>query len=222
VTEKQLAEIGIRRIRDLAGMEEKFLEKRFGKWGLALAGKAKGADAGGWFDAPIGANEAPKSISHEHTFSEDTKEQGVLEATLLHLTEKVMRRLREHGFYARGVQLKLRLADFSTITRAQTLTDPSDVDRRVGESVLQLFRENWSPGAAIRLLGVQVSQFSDKAPQQNLLTGKEDAKWRKALQAADRLRDKFGEDKMHLGGALRGVYKDRVHEAAPKDPRKKE
>ena len=66
VTEKNLHSIGIRRVGDLSQMGDDDLEARFGKWGLALAGKAQGLDAGGWFDAEIGERTDPKSISHEH------------------------------------------------------------------------------------------------------------------------------------------------------------
>src|SRR5262245_5155028 len=68
VTEKNLHAYGIRKVGDLARLDEKFLEERFGKWGMALAGKSRGLDAGGWFDTEICADEGPKSISHEHTF----------------------------------------------------------------------------------------------------------------------------------------------------------
>ena len=216
VTEKQLAEIGIKRIGDLAALEDGFLMRRFGKWGLALAGKAQGKDAGGWFDSEIGVEEAPKSISHEHTFDVDTRDLELLRATLLRLTEKVMKRLREHGLHARTVQLKLRFEGFETITRAKSLGEATNIDRDVVEAILRLFKENWPTQRAVRLLGVHVSQLTDREPQPNLLSGHDDRKWRGALQAADRLKDKYGEGMMHLGGALRGVYQDRVHEAAPK------
>jgi DNA polymerase-4 len=217
VTEKQLADIGVRRIRDLTALGDAYLEKRFGKWGLALAGKARGEDAGGWFDAAIGAADAPKSISHEHTFSEDSTDAELLEATLVRLTEKVMKRLRDHSLHARTVQLKLRTTGFETITRARTLPAPTAIDRDVVESILALFRENWRGTAQVRLLGVQVSHFEEPAPQVNLITGHEDEKWRKALKASDALKDKFGEGSLHLGRALKGIYRDRVHEAAPKE-----
>ena len=216
VTEKQLAEIGIKRIGDLAALEDGFLMRRFGKWGLALAGKAQGKDAGGWFDSEIGVEEAPKSISHEHTFDVDTRDLELLRATLLRLTEKVMKRLREHGLHARTVQLKLRFEGFETITRAKSLGEATNIDRDVVEAILRLFQENWPTQRAVRLLGVHVSQLTDREPQPNLLSGHDDRKWRGALQAADRLKDKYGEGMLHLGGALRGVYQDRVHEAAPK------
>src|SRR5208337_2574463 len=119
-----------------------FLESRFGKWGLALAGKAQGFDAGGWFDSEIGERGDPKSISHEHTFGVDTKDADQLEATLTHLAEKVGRRLREHGLHARTLQLKLRYSDFSTITRAHTLPKPSQLDIDLIEQSRRLLHAN--------------------------------------------------------------------------------
>lgn len=220
VTEKQLATIGIKRIGDLARLDERFLFDRFGKWGLALAGKAQGKDAGGWFDSEIGAPDDPKSISHEHTFNEDSTDAPLLESTLIHLCEKVMKRLRAHGFLARTAQLKLRFDGFETITRARSLPEATDIDRDIIDAILDLFRSNWPRGRKVRLLGVQVSHFTTTAPQPNLLTGEEDRKWRSALRAADHLKDKFGEGALHLGGALKGRYKDRVHEAAPKPLKK--
>ena len=127
-----------------------------------------------------------------------------------------MKRLREHGLHARTVQLKLRFEGFETITRAKSLGEATNIDRDVVEAILRLFKENWPTQRAVRLLGVHVSQLTDREPQPNLLSGHDDRKWRGALQAADRLKDKYGEGMMHLGGALRGVYQDRVHEAAPK------
>ena len=76
VTEQNLHGLGIRKVGDLARFDEAFLEERFGKWGLALAGKARGEDAGGWFDSEVGADTDPKSISHEHTYNEDTASIG--------------------------------------------------------------------------------------------------------------------------------------------------
>ena len=101
VTEQNLAAIGIRKVGDLAGLDEKFLAERFGQWGLALAGKSRGLDAGGWFDTDVGERVDPKSISHEHTYNVDTSDAEVLEATLLRLSEMVGRRLREHSLFAR-------------------------------------------------------------------------------------------------------------------------
>ncbi|MGH9663890.1 MAG: DNA polymerase IV, partial [Bryobacteraceae bacterium] len=131
VTEQRLHGCGIRKVGDLAQLDEGFLDATFGKWGLALAGKARGLDAGGWFDGEVGDADAPKSISHEHTFNEDTADAAMLEATLARLSEMVGRRLRERGFFMRTVQLKLRYSDFSTFTRARTLDHATQLDTEI-------------------------------------------------------------------------------------------
>src|SRR5436305_8086001 len=95
VMETHLHELGIKKVGDLARLEEAELEERFGKWGLALAGKARGEDAGGWFDSEVGADTDAQSISHEHTYNEDTADPARLESTLMRLSEMVGRRLRE-------------------------------------------------------------------------------------------------------------------------------
>jgi DNA polymerase-4 len=224
VTEKNLQAIGIRRIGDLATLEEADLEARFGKWGLALAGKARGLDAGGWFDAEVGERDEPKSISHEHTFNHDTRDEDQVHATLAHLAEKVGRRLREHGLHARTVQLKLRYSDFSTITRAHSLPAPTQIDIDLVEHSRRLLQANWNRREAIRLIGIHASGFTEEQGQLNLIDGGRAERWRQALEATDKLRDRYGESAVSLGSGLRGKYKERVQEnpaALPgKEPRK--
>ena len=226
VTEKNLHALGIRKIGDLAALDEKSLESRFGKWGLALAGKSHGLDAGGWFDAEIGERNDPKSISHEHTFNEDTKDPAQIESTLVHLAEKVARRLREHRLYARTLQLKLRYTDFSTITRANTFDAPTQLDIDLIEESRKLLYKNWEKGRTVRLLGVHVSGFEQEQGQLSLTDGGRSERWRSALEAADRLRDRFGEAAVALGSGMSGRFKERVHEnpaALPgKEPPRKE
>jgi DNA polymerase-4 len=212
VTEKNLHTMGIRKIGDLANLEETFLQQKFGKWGLALAGKARGLDAGGWFDTDIGENDGPKSISHEHTFSEDTAGLAQIESTLARLSEMVGRRLREHGLHARTIQLKLRYSDFSTITRAHSLSRPTQLDTELFEEVRKLFRDNWKLGAAVRLLGVHASSFGEVSEQMDLLSEGRHDKWERALAAADRLRDRFGESAVSLAASMRGKFRERTHE----------
>ena len=212
VMEKNLHEVGIRRIGDLAAMDETLLESRFGKWGLALAGKSRGLDAGGWFDGEIAERGDPKSVSHEHTFSVDTADAGQLEATLAHLSEKVGRRLRAHSLHARTIQLKLRYSDFTTITRAHTFDGPTQLDIDLIEESRKLLHDNWDRRRTIRLLGVNTSGLAHDAGQIGLLDGGRTERWRKALEAADGLRDRFGESAVALGAGLRGRYKERVQE----------
>src|SRR5579872_485186 len=187
VMESHLHKLGITKVGDLARLEKDELERRFGKWGLALAGKARGEDAGGWFDAEVGERDEAKSISHEHTYNEDTADVNQLEATLMRLCEMVARRLREANVHARTIQLKLRYKDFTTITRAHTLPAATQLDGEIFEQVRALFRKNWKPAAQVRLLGVQASSFEAQAGQINLLENGRQKRWKDALAAADRL-----------------------------------
>jgi DNA polymerase IV len=212
VMEEHLHALGIQKVGDLAKLEEGELEDRFGKWGLALAGKARGEDAGGWFDSEVGADIRAKSISHEHTYNEDTSDASQLEATLMRLCEMVCRRLREANFHARTVQLKLRYKDFTTITRAHTLSAPTQLDTEIFEQIRTLFRKNWKKGMQVRLLGVQASSFTEAADQINLLEGARQQRWKDALAAADKLRDKFGESSVGLASGLPGSFRERTHE----------
>jgi DNA polymerase-4 len=212
VMESHLHALGIKKVGDLARLEESELGERFGKWGLALAGKARGEDAGGWFDTEVGADISAKSISHEHTYNEDTADANQLEATLMRLSEMVGRRLREANFYARTIQLKLRYKDFSTITRAHTLPAATQLDGEIFEQARTLFRRNWKAGREVRLLGVQASSFEAQAEQIDLLEGGQQQRWKNALAAADRLRDKFGESSVKLAGGMRGTFRERTHE----------
>ncbi len=212
VMESNLHALGISKVGDLARLEETELEERFGKWGMALAGKARGEDAGGWFDNAVGADTEAKSISHEHTYNEDSADAAQLESTLMRLCEMVGRRLREGKVHARTIQLKLRYKDFTTITRARTLPAPTQLDTEIFEQVRLLFYKNWKQGVPIRLLGVQASSFTTEADQMSLLEGGRQQRWRDALSAADRLRDKFGESTVTLAAGMKGSFRERTHE----------
>jgi DNA polymerase-4 len=212
VMEQKLDAVGIRRVGDLARLEDGDLERRFGKWGLALAGKARGEDAGGWFDSEVGENEDPKSISHEHTYGEDTADAERLLSTLMRLSEMVGRRLREGGYHARTIQLKLRYTDFTTITRAHSLDEATQLDTEIYEQARGLFLRNWKKGSAVRLLGVQASHFEAGPAQLDLLEPSRQQRWKKALEAADHVRDKFGESSIGLARGLKGGFRERTHE----------
>ena len=211
VTEQSLNSIGIRKIGDLARMEDGFLAAKFGKWGIAMAGKARGEDAGGWFDHDVGFGADAKSISHEHTYGKDTKDVRQIEATLAKLSEMVAMRLRESGFFARTVQLKLRYTDFTTITRAHTLDHGTQLDIELIETSRRLFHDNWN-GKPVRLLGVHAGNLDHEQGQLNLLETDKQERWKKALTAVDRIRDKFGTKSVSVASAMRGEFNERVHE----------
>jgi DNA polymerase-4 len=212
VTEKSLQSRGIRTVGDLAALEETFLREHFGEWGLALAGKSHGLDAGAWFAGEVGESSDPKSISHEVTFNEDTDDVDLLESALARLSEMVGRRLREHSLHARTVQLKLRYSDFTTITRAHSLDHATQLDTEIFREARALFRRNREGKAKVRLLGVHASGLESGEGQLNLLDEPATNRWRKALSAVDQIRDKFGEDSVSLASGMKGRFRERVHE----------
>src|SRR6185369_6376332 len=163
-----------------------------------------------------------KSVSHEHTFNDDTSNQEQLETMLARLSEMVCRRLRENKLHARRVQLKLRYSDFSTITRARTLEHTTQLDSEVYHVIRELFRANWQKGRTIRLLGVQTAMFGEPEPQLMLLEEPQsDERMRKALSTADRLRDKFGESAVSLASGMTAKFRERTHENPAALPGKK-
>lgn len=212
VTEGRLHAAGIRKVSDLAALDEAFLEDHFGKWGLALAGKSQGFDAGGWFDTEVGEGGGPKSISHEHTFSVDTAETGALDAILVRLSEMVARRLRDHRLWARTLQIKLRYSDFSTFTRSRTLDHASQIDAELAAAARGLFHKSWT-GKPIRLLGVYAQSLEATEGQTSLIDEPRAEDWRRTLAAVDKIREKYGQDGIiALAAGMNAGFRQRVHE----------
>jgi DNA polymerase IV len=196
----------------MAKLDDVTLRELFGDWAVALAGKSRGMDAGAWFSGDIGEDEDPKSVGHEHTFNTDTADQAELEGMLARLSQMVCRRLREYGLHARTINLKLRYSDFTTITRAHTLDRSTQIDTEMFEEARALFRKNWRPKATVRLLGVQASSLEHTEGQISLLTDDRHEKWKQALSAADKLRDKFGDGTISLASGLKSNFRERTHE----------
>lgn len=212
VMQAKLRDMGVHTIGQLQALDSQFLAQRFGKWGLALSGKSHGEDAGGWFEGEIGDHDQPKSISHETTFGKDTVDRQLIDATLAKLVQLVSRRLREQHLWSRTIQLKLRYSDFTTLTRARTLDEATQLDKVILETVRDLFAQNWRTARPIRLLGVQAGSLSDPKGQLGLLEADERRKWGRALTAADKLRDRFGEGAVGLAAAMKHGRRERVHE----------
>ena len=213
VARKRLAELGIFKIGHAARAGEEFLQRHLGKQGAALAGKAAGKDAGAWFSPGFSAATAPKSISHETTFRRDTNDLRLVNSTIAKLTQLVTRRLREHGLWARKVQVKIRYSDFTTRTRSVTLDQPTQIDSVILRAARALVARHHSPGRLVRLLGVQVFDLGPRPGSQPLLFGNEEGeRWSRALQAVDAIRDRFGESVVGLAGAIGHGRMEKVHE----------
>jgi DNA polymerase-4 len=198
VTERALRALSIETVEQLAAHSQEKLESVFGQWGTALFRKARGGDA---YEFLIDAE--PKSISHNHTFGEDTSDVAEMESMLSHLSQKACKRLREAGLRSRTLTLTIRYAGFQTYTRSKTVPDPVRLDAHVFAVFLELFREHRDTKRKVRLLGVALSALSHGAEQLDLLEADRRDKLKKLTEATDRLRDKFGFGSVQFGGSLR-------------------
>ena len=179
-----LAELGAATIGDLATIPVDALVRRLGQHGAALHERALGIDP-----APVSGEVAAKSVSHEHTFAVDTADADEIEATLLALAEGVAERLRDGGVRASTVTVKIRDSAFRTVTRQRRLTVPTDLAEPIYRTALELARPEIR-GRRIRLVGVAGSGLEE--PSQLALFAEEDPRRRRAAEATDAIRRRFG------------------------------
>src|SRR3977135_3506768 len=198
VTERALRALGIETVEQIAAVPQEKLEKIFGQWGTALYRKARGGDS---YEFVIDAE--PKSISHNHTFGEDTDDTAALTAMLSHLSQKACKRLREAGLATRTLTLTIRYTGFDTYTRSKTLGEPTQLDADIFTVFQNLFRDHRNHNRKIRLLGVRLSGLTHGAEQLDLLSAERCAKLDKLTRATDHLRDRFGFGSVQFGGSLR-------------------
>src|SRR6267154_632464 len=198
VTERALRALGIETVEQIAAMSQAKLESIFGQWGTALYRKSRGGDS---YEFVIDAE--PKSISHNHTFGEDTGDIEVLSSMLSHLSQKACKRLREAGLATRTLTLTIRYAGFETHTRSKTLGEPTRLDSDIFAVFQELFRAHRNVKRKIRLLGVSLGGLTHGGEQLDLLDAERRAKLEKLTRATDCLRDRFGFGKVQFGGSLR-------------------
>ena len=215
VTEPELGALGIHTIGDLQQWSRDGLKQRFGQYGEWLYVKSRGEDTGAY-----AYQEEPKSISHETTFDVDTGDTDELERTLSYLTQLVARRLRDHGLFARTVGLKLRYADFRTLTRDVTLDEPTHLDSVIYENVSGLFHRARNRRLKVRLVGVRASNLEHSTFQRNLLDAPQRDKLDRVLEAADKMRGRFGFDAVRLATSLGPKERGESRPEAGSPPRK--
>ena len=184
-TAAALAEYSVRTIGDLAVLPSDLIVRRFGKHGASLIERARGIDLD-----PVHDGDPAKSVGHEHTFEVDTTDPEVIERTLLAMAEGVSGRLRSAGVRAGTVAVKIRDSGFRTISRQRTLADPTDLTEPIFTTALELARPEIR-GIKVRLLGVTASNLGER--EQLVLFGTTEPRRRRAVEAADALRRRYGE-----------------------------
>jgi len=194
---EKLRLLGIRKVRDIVAIGDELMEAAFGEIGVALYRKARG-EGGDDIDME---DSRPKSVGHETTFDEDSNDINFLESNLSYLSEKVGKRLRRKGLKGSTVTLKLRYADFVTITRSRTISEATNFDAIIFQTARALFGKAYTRRTRVRLLGVSVSNLTFDYLQLGLFTGSWQLKMKNLYRGIDTLREKYGFDSLCCGSS---------------------
>jgi DNA polymerase-4 len=205
-TAETLERLGLRTVADIANLPRATLIRALGQAsGASLYELAWGRDY-----RDVTPNEPDKSISAAETFAQDIDDPEEILQEFLRLTEKAAARLRENNYYAKTISIKVRFADFSTISRSKTLPLPIDSTHDIYEIAKTLYLALNLDRARLRLVGISLDNLSEAAPEQ-LLLGAREKGWREADSAIDRAKLRFG------GGSVRPGRLIRKSSADPKE-----
>lgn len=193
-TAERLRALGIHTIGDIARWPERDLVRRFGKHGQELSRHARGLD-----ERPVVTEHERKSISQETTFARDVIDAALLHQTLLAQTEDVAVDLRRRQLMATTVKLKIRWADFTTLTRQTTLAQPTDAAATIYAASCALLDRVWE-GEAVRLIGVGVSGLNEA--RQLSLWDAPDERSERLYTAVRDLRRRYGAGAIRRGSEL--------------------
>lgn len=202
-TAEKLAKIGIFNIGDIANYNKNLLIKHFGKYGSELYNLSNGIDT----SSVCGQNNAIcKSISRSTTLSADTTDFEHAQAVLLSLSEEVGFSARKQDFKGKTVSIVLKYSDFSSITRQKSIS-PTYLTKAIYATGTSLLSENWNAHRPVRLIGIGLSNVDDKCSEQlslfDLIEDKSKDKKEESIERTmDKLREKFGPDKIKRAKAL--------------------
>ena len=200
VSNRDLAEMGVHTIGDLRRLPEDLLVSRFAKTAAHWARLARGID-----DRRVVPDRDAKSISHETTFATDIRDTEVLRSWLLELTEQVATRLRRQDLRGKTVFIKVRYADFHTVTRSESLDAPSNVTRELYVTAARLLQAQLARSSQpVRLLGMGASAITTGAHAQGQLFETEDREQQGRIDTVvDSIKSRFGNRAMRRGGGAR-------------------
>lgn len=196
---EHLRGMGFRTVGDLGRARAGVLEQAFGVVGAHLREAAWGRDQSPVIPYHEGVD--PKSMGHEVTLPEDSRDPAFLEGTLLRLADQVARRLRGDGFAARTVTLKLRDFRFRTITRQRALGVAVDDHLSLFETARALWRAHWK-GEPVRLVGVSASALEKPGEGEQIELFARETRGKALQEALDKVRDKLGESSVVPAGSL--------------------
>ncbi|GMQ76946.1 MAG: DNA polymerase IV [Gammaproteobacteria bacterium] len=200
VSNRALAEMGVHTIGDLRRLPEDLLRGRFGNSAAGLARLARGID-----DRRVVPDRDAKSISHETTFAADIGDAEVLGSWLLELTEQVATRLRRQDLRATTVFIKVRYADFRTVTRSQSLDAPTSVTRELSLAAARLLQTQLRRSASpVRLLGMGAGGVTTEVLEQGQLFEQGTREQQQRIDTVvDAIKSRYGHRAMRRGGGAR-------------------
>jgi DNA polymerase-4 len=199
VTEEALIRRGLHTIGDIASTPVAALQRAVGEAsGRKLHELANGIDPRNVTTAAV-----EKSVGHEVTFEVDTVNGDELRRELLRQANAVAVRLRAAGWVGRTVVLKLRFADFSTITRSRTLAESTDVGRRIFEEARAIY-DGLDLHRPVRLIGVRMEQLTESDGQQLGLWDADEG-WREAEDTIDAVSARFGRGTLRPASLLKST-----------------
>ena len=197
-TAESLERLGLHTVSDIAHTPRATLIRALGEsTGASLYELAWGRDY-----RDVIPDEPEKSIGNEETFSEDLDNPEEILREFLRMTEKATARLRERSLFAKTISIKIKFADFSSLTRSKTVPIAIDNTHDTYEVVKALYLALRNDGARIRLVGVSFSQLQEGAPVQ-LELGARERGWREADTAIDRAQARFGRGSIRPGRLIR-------------------
>jgi DNA polymerase IV len=196
-----LARLGLRTVADIANTPVAALERELGRATAAhLSALAWGRD-----ERAVSRSVQEKSVGAEETFAADISDPDLVRRELLRLAGRTARGLRSSGYVARTISVKLRRADFRTITRSRTLAEPTDVAQKIYSTACDLYAASGLDGGTyLRLVGVRAAGLSPagSAGTQLALGERADA-WREAETAMDEITRRFGSGAVRPGSLVR-------------------
>ncbi len=160
-TERSLSELGVATVADLRRLDVEVLTRRFGRWGEALYRFARGVD-----DRPVSIERERKSLGTETTYANDLRDATAIAGELTRLAAEVAEDLRKRQLLARTVTIKVRYADFTTVTRSHTLGVAGCDAASLAWHASALMRRTDAASRPVRLLGVTASNLLEGAPKQ--------------------------------------------------------
>lgn len=199
VTGRRFDQLGIRTIGQLRQLSMATLADLFGSSAEHYWNLCRGIDS-----RRVVPDREAKSISHETTFPLNVDDPNVLHAWLVELVEQVARRLRRYELRGRTVDLKVRFADFRTISRSATLPEPTNTTQLLLEAGLQLLKTRLPEGhLPVRLLGFGVSSIDGSGVSQRQLFDETEHQRQRGLDAvADQIVGKFGRTAIRRAGGV--------------------